>query len=778
MADRSSDGQVIRKSTGQIANSLLLFLFVLGGILGGSLYFGWKAGQLERQANLVSRLLSHAQSISKSVFEYDIATLRGNVSQDVARSDLVEDYAFLSEGMRVLAEGGTIRQGDRDIRIPQLSDEGLQDIYESAQSIWTEYQDSLLPLQSDEEPSTGEISLATGAANRQGAELLTLLRECHLSLLAEASRLDGLQMAFKTGALLLTPLFLLNFLRTFNQRMRATNEEIERREEMVKKANVELENAKAETDSILYAVNEGLMLVHPDLRIGSQYSAACESLFSQKELAGKNFLDVLQKLVSAKTHETARKYMTLIFKANIEESTLHKFNPFHNMEVNRAGGPAGLETRFLDFQFSRVLEAGEVIDVIVTLQDVTDRVGLEKQLRDSEEAVQRQLEMMFDVVNCDLGSLHEFLDRTESSLLELSNAMKGDQTEVPYIGPEREEEFRKLLDKVFRTVHTIKGNASMVKLKIFETRAHDFEEKIIRAKKEPQLRGNDFLPLILALSEMLGSVSEIRNLLDRISEMRGFLGGRDEPSQRLADGQGAPVSPLAADRPPTKTTGQWKATKPIRLEDSHAHGPATDSAGSDAMRTTGMISGLRDLAQTLGARQGKQVSVDSEAFDESVIPSRFSLRVRDVIIQLVRNAVSHGLESPGERTASGKPSTGVIRLATAHADGTLQVVIHDDGKGLDYDRIRERAVAEGLVNEEELSEWSEVDLIGLIFQPGFSTAIDAHADAGRGVGMDMVQQEIHDMGGYIEVSSLRNSHTEIRLVFPSQQPTPELQAEA
>ncbi len=152
--------------------------------------------------------------------------------------------------------------------------------------------------------------------------------------------------------------------------------------------------------------------------------------------------------------------------------------------------------------------------------------------------------------------------------------------------------------------------------------------------------------------------------------------------------------------------------------------------------------------------RGGQVELDRSVLDKIAAP----------LEHMLRNAIAHGLESREERIARGKPEIGDVSLSLTQEGNEIILVLADDGAGLDYERIRARAVAAGLLAADQ--EAGEDQLAELIFTPGFSTAEEISQIAGRGVGMDVVKTEIGSLGGRIEISSINGQGTEFRLIIP------------
>jgi len=162
------------------------------------------------------------------------------------------------------------------------------------------------------------------------------------------------------------------------------------------------------------------------------------------------------------------------------------------------------------------------------------------------------------------------------------------------------------------------------------------------------------------------------------------------------------------------------------------------------------FSKMARLVRDLSHKQGKQVNLVTEGEDTEIDRNLVDI-VNDPLVHMVRNAVDHGIEPPEVRTACGKPPAGTVRLLAYHSAGSVVVEIRDDGKGLDRDRILEKARQRGLV--EDSCAMGDRDIFNLIFEPGFSTAETVTDVSGRGVGMDVVKKNIESLRGQVEIQS-------------------------
>ena len=170
---------------------------------------------------------------------------------------------------------------------------------------------------------------------------------------------------------------------------------------------------------------------------------------------------------------------------------------------------------------------------------------------------------------------------------------------------------------------------------------------------------------------------------------------------------------------------------------------------------------VRDLTQENGKKVQFLTSGAETELDRQVLEL-----IKDPLTHMIRNSVDHGIEAPAARLAAGKPESGTVRLEAFHESGHIVIRLTDDGKGLDADRIRKKALANGLTTEAELAAMSEQQVLQYIFNPGFSTAETVTSVSGRGVGMDVVRTNIEKIGGAIDMKSKAGHGTEFVIKIP------------
>ena len=172
---------------------------------------------------------------------------------------------------------------------------------------------------------------------------------------------------------------------------------------------------------------------------------------------------------------------------------------------------------------------------------------------------------------------------------------------------------------------------------------------------------------------------------------------------------------------------------------------------------------FRRLIHDLARETGKTIELSTEGeateVDKTVIE-----RLADPMVHLIRNSCDHGLETPEERIAAGKPAAGNVRLSAHQAGGEVLITIQDDGRGINRERVRAKAEAQGLIQPGQ--QISESELLQLIFHPGFSTAAAVTSLSGRGVGMDVVKRTIESLRGSIDITSKPGEGSTVVLRIP------------
>ncbi|HXI78264.1 MAG TPA: ATP-binding protein [Steroidobacteraceae bacterium] len=485
--------------------------------------------------------------------------------------------------------------------------------------------------------------------------------------------------------------------------------------------------ARQQTTDILRTVKDGLFLLDQNLVIGSAYSGALETLFQRKDFAGLAFESLLKNIVSEKTLTTALKFVKILWAERTNEKLVKTINPLGEVEVHLDNGSGKFDTRYLQFDFHRVRVDGEMTQVLVSVSDVSARVDLARELQTSQSQAQGQVDTLLGILHIDPAQLSSFLNDSNAAMKMINAVLRE---------PTREEGvFRKKLDTLFRQVHSVKGEAAALGMSSIESRAHAFEEDLKALRDKPSLSGNDFLPLVIKLDDLLTHLQSVSDLVSRLSRLQ-----------------------IAPQDVAHTVTHVLQEEKPKEKDPPKAPPP---SANADA----GLAATLQQLATRVARENNKEAAVRCVGFD--AIPEDYRRAVKDIGVQAVRNAIVHGIELPAVRLSAGKPQQGLVRLTFQTLDDSgYKLVVEDDGQGLSTERIKEAALKKGFITPEKAQTLDTKQVFSLMFHAGFSTLDTATKDAGRGVGMNLIADLTNQMGGKVSVATSAGKFTRLTMTMP------------
>jgi two-component system, chemotaxis family, sensor kinase CheA len=495
--------------------------------------------------------------------------------------------------------------------------------------------------------------------------------------------------------------------------------------------------AQEQTRDILRTVREGFFLLDANYSIGTVWSEALTRMFARDDFAGLSFEELLKDLVPPATLATATKYIKLLWGERAHENLMKSINPLGQLEITMDNGHGGKETRYLQFDFHRVMGPAGIKHVLCSVGDITSSVLLARELQESQDNANSQVDMMLAMMHVDPLQLVSFLDGAETGLKLVNTILKE---------PARTDaEFRKKLAGLFRELHSIKGEASALNLSSIANRVHVLEDIVTELKKRPELSGNDFLPMVLKLDDLLAHLRSVREMAGRLTALKDS-----------AVATGMATAQRAAPAPPP-------APPPAAVEQR----AASRNPSPYARRAEDLAPTLQALAERLAQDQGKRFRLKLAGLTE--VPAPFVGTVKDCLIQMLRNAAVHGIEDPQVRRELNKQEIGVVSVQFLKSSQGYDLVFEDDGAGIATETLKAAAVRQQLVTEEEAALMDTRTAMALIFRPGFSTQEEVSMDAGRGVGMDVVARSVYALGGKIGVSTHPGKYTRFKISLPAGQ---------
>ena len=371
------------------------------------------------------------------------------------------------------------------------------------------------------------------------------------------------------------------------------------------------------------------------------------------------------------------------------------------------------------------------------------------------------------------------------------------------------------LDTIFRFVHTVKGNCGFFDFPRLEKLSHAAEDALAECRAGRREPDSALVSAVLAIIDRISEMTDAIEAGDEFAE-----GGDDELIAALQPGESVDIvgeAPAAkpADKPAADTSGEDTAPRaarsagvqrsirlPTELLDEVMKGVSdmvlarndlarrlreageqptidgpfdrlstiladvrTSITRMRMQRLEHLFTSLPRLVRDLSTELGKQVMVDFEG-GEVELDREMVEMVRDPLTHIIRNAIDHGLEGPGERMKTGKREIGLLKFSARQSGNQITLAISDDGRGINVERLAEKAIAAGIYSKSEIEKMSDRRKHYLIFEPGLSTAEAVSSVSGRGVGMDVVRANIERVGGSIDVTSKPGEGTSFYLKLP------------
>ncbi|MDR2470485.1 MAG: hypothetical protein LBD09_00025 [Treponema sp.] len=359
------------------------------------------------------------------------------------------------------------------------------------------------------------------------------------------------------------------------------------------------------------------------------------------------------------------------------------------------------ESKTLRSSFSTVDRGHGVYYVLGSLEDITAAKQLEQQL--AEEGARREEEMraLFQVIQVEPRVFGDFIEDTEYEFDRINETLK-----------DKGLSSKDVMVDIYQSVHAIKSNAVILGLDNFSGKLHQLETKIkeIRDKEGDEIIFEDVLHVTVEIERIMKEKDKFRDTISKIESFNATAGGN-------------------------------------RRQDRYV-----------------LVETLTKACDKAAAALDKRVRFSVDELDGIVLEYGPRRVIKEVLTQLVRNSVYHGIETPEERQNAGKDSQGTIRLSIKYDGSKVHIKLSDDGRGLNFDKIREKALGLKILKPEDAGDRNH--LLQAIFAPGFSTADAADMHAGRGIGLNLVRERIKDLRGSIKLQTEPGKGTVFNVFIP------------
>jgi two-component system chemotaxis sensor kinase CheA len=489
------------------------------------------------------------------------------------------------------------------------------------------------------------------------------------------------------------------------------------------------------TDAILKGSAQGLFLLDAKGKILPQVSASLATLFRRQDFTNLTLEKLIGPLVTAKTLSSARTFMARLLDTAAASDAAQE-NPLHDVGVRLVNTDGTFEAAHYSFEFNTVDMPREPRAWLVHVTDITARVQQNRELDDLRTHMQTQGEILRSVLQSGGSKFNAFLQRTDASMNAIDEVLKK---------PAREADaFRNKLEEMLGEVDRVRRDAAALKLTGLEAAARLLEDALQELRGRGALSGSDFLPLAVKLDHLYGKFALLRSLSSQASSAPEAEAAAGEP--RMTE-NGTQI--IDAPKFLTEMAQRSALPKPQRMA----------QAGS-------LDSTLTALTELVAHEHSKTVVL--ECIGMQLVPPKYQATIKNVAIQLIRNAVMHGVETSAARQGAGKPAHGTLHLEfKAMPDQSFELHFQDDGGGLDPDKVRATAIAKGLITEDAAARLRDRQAIKLIFKSGYTTMNSAPGEAVHGTGMSLVRRYVHEAGGKIALATLLGHETRFKVTLPA-----------
>ncbi len=473
-----------------------------------------------------------------------------------------------------------------------------------------------------------------------------------------------------------------------------------------------LRQKTADIQAILQNMQQGILTVVEGAVVHPEYSVYLEEIFETTDIAGRDFMelvfadtdlgaDSLSQIEAAVGACLGQDAMNFVFNQHLLAGEVSRRMPDGRLKV-------------LDLSWSAITDDNDTVTrLMLCVRDVTQL----RQLAAEASEQRRSLEIIGEILAVSQEKFHKFIESSTGFVHENERIIR-----------QYSEADSAAVAALFRNMHTIKGNARTYNLQHLTNVVHETEQRYA------SLRQSDDDSRAWDQAGLMEELARVREAIERYASINEVSLGRKGPGH----GAGAAALMMAGKEKIRESLRLLEAANPANLHDLVSMRDAvrqtlsllgTESFGE---ALSGVLASLPSLASELG-KATPVVRIDDNGYrlrDEAVAV------LENVFTHLLRNAMDHGIEHAEVRNAQGKPGAGNIDIEVGVDQGSLQITLSDDGRGLALGRIRDIAVERGWIGVGDVL--ADEEIAQFIFRPGFSTAETVTAVSGRGVGMDAV----------------------------------------
>lgn len=485
----------------------------------------------------------------------------------------------------------------------------------------------------------------------------------------------------------------------------------------VQERTAALQSKTNDISAMMRNLQQGLFTIMDDLTIHPEYSKFLEDILGTDSIANEPFMGLLLDGSNLNADQKDQVHASVSALIGSDEM-MWDFNA-HNLP-NEIIKTTGEEKKIFEIDWNPILMDNEIEKIMVTVRDVTELRKLQLEALEQKQ----ELEIISQIISIDAGKFYDFIDSAMNFISKNRELIES-----------AEDYNEELVQVLFRNMHTIKGNARTYGFNQLTECVHLAEGTYDELRKSEQP--------VWSRERLLEEIDIVAEAVRHYSTTASEKLGMD------VDQQTAGLSPEVIEELISTLDGFNKNElfKDFH-EDIHDSLKVLYSTIEESLEdtVTEVVKSLPSLARAVD-KPAPEIEMKC---DEVYLDKKTKNMLNDVLMHCLRNSIDHGIEEPEERKGKGKSEQGHIVVSTKVENDHLKLCIHDDGRGLALKKIKDKALAQGLITDAD--EKTPQETAQLVFLSGLSTADKVSQISGRGVGMDAVRNFLQDMGGDISLT--------------------------
>ncbi|ERP31644.1 ATP-binding protein [Chitinivibrio alkaliphilus] len=515
-----------------------------------------------------------------------------------------------------------------------------------------------------------------------------------------------------------------------------------------------IDDKMRQVKDILNNIDQGLMTLDFDGNIGEEYSLISNKILNVEDVSQQDVYSLLRLDTAGKKRFDT--WLALVKKMHTKQrwKKIEKLAPIHELQFQTLSDDSNADDTFVNVAYQKVFDKeGNLSKLMLLTKDITESRKREMQMEAERLQHENEMKTILGVANTPEEEMIDFMKDTKTRLdaimAKIASHLEGVAREREQY-PDRDAQYaipQEDVDILYRDLHTLKGNGGSYGFELFSTYAHEAEDRLEELRSPVSIRRSDTL-------------ESMKHLLEK---MQAEYGAIDEKVKLINGSKEMVYVSVPAERVEYIQT----LTRDLIEEYGEEKIPHELFATAEKLSWKPFLTqGRKYQKSAMKAARSLKKEIEFVFVDENkLVPGDIFKGVDESIMHIVRNAVAHGIE-PNEVRQEKNKGIGQVLFSVDFDEEKRIIKIADDGAGIDRDVILKKAIERGLTTEQDASNLSDQDVYAFLFDSGFSTADSLSDISGRGVGLDVVKDNIERANGTVEITSQVTVGTTFEIRLP------------